>query len=497
MALLSPSPYLQFSDNNGVPLAGGTIATYQAGTLTPAATYTDYQGYIPNANPVVLDEGGRADIWLPSGAFKYVIQSADGTFLKTVDNISSSTSTLVVDTINNLLGSTSYLYNTAHTSFDQVLIGGYSTIGDGGGGKFNWIPTATGDDGGITILPSGQSSGVLGRWVRDFLGGVDPRWYGAVLSVALGGDPGVNDTPAFQSAKTAADALGTFIRLTPGNYHWASDPGLGNTPVYLEPLSLISFCGFTPTATVKVLQDQYDNSTHWNGQAPILNYNFNPGGVTQTVKQYIDTNTTTSVAAEQTRAMGAESGINYTIANLTSDNIANASGVTGTSVTQSLNALSIIVPPGIWNTVPVITGGDGLIMDVQPSAFSIVNQGTDTLARYTVFGKVLTLKATLFWTQIAGTDSRSVTLRFNGGTGGMYSALHPFFLGSSSNITPGIATNCFTDATFSVNMLCETEPDSAGQVIVRMPDSSKLSHYLFDGTLDHYEVNVLITYEIN
>jgi len=44
MASVLLSPYgngQQFFDNNGIPLAGGLIYTYQAGSSTPLVTYTD------------------------------------------------------------------------------------------------------------------------------------------------------------------------------------------------------------------------------------------------------------------------------------------------------------------------------------------------------------------------------------------------------------------------------------------------------------------------
>ena len=44
----------QFFDNNGVPLAGGLIYVYDAGTTTPAATYTSSAASTNNTNPIVL-----------------------------------------------------------------------------------------------------------------------------------------------------------------------------------------------------------------------------------------------------------------------------------------------------------------------------------------------------------------------------------------------------------------------------------------------------------
>jgi len=80
----------QFFDNNGVPLAGGLIYTYQAGSSTPLATYQDNAGTIANANPIVLDSAGRVpnEIWLLSGySYKFIVQSASGTSLITLDNL--------------------------------------------------------------------------------------------------------------------------------------------------------------------------------------------------------------------------------------------------------------------------------------------------------------------------------------------------------------------------------------------------------------------------
>jgi hypothetical protein len=80
----------QFFDNNGVPLSGGLIYTYQAGTSTPLATYTDNGGTIANANPIVLDSSGRVpyEIWMFTGySYKFVIQTSVGASIQTLDNL--------------------------------------------------------------------------------------------------------------------------------------------------------------------------------------------------------------------------------------------------------------------------------------------------------------------------------------------------------------------------------------------------------------------------
>ena len=81
----------QFFDNNGVPLSGGFLYTYAAGTSTPQATYTSSNGGTPQANPIVLDSSGRVpsgEIWLTDGLqYKFVLQNANAVLIGTYDNI--------------------------------------------------------------------------------------------------------------------------------------------------------------------------------------------------------------------------------------------------------------------------------------------------------------------------------------------------------------------------------------------------------------------------
>ena len=70
----------QFFNNDGVPLSGGLIYTYLAGTNTPANTYTNGAGNIAHPNPIVLDSSGRVptgEIWLTDSlAYKFVIKDS-------------------------------------------------------------------------------------------------------------------------------------------------------------------------------------------------------------------------------------------------------------------------------------------------------------------------------------------------------------------------------------------------------------------------------------
>lgn len=89
---LSPfaNPGAQFFDDNGDPLSGGKIFTYAAGTTTPKATYTDFTGATPHANPIILDAAGRppSEVWLTYGdSYKFILKDSLDTLVGTFDNI--------------------------------------------------------------------------------------------------------------------------------------------------------------------------------------------------------------------------------------------------------------------------------------------------------------------------------------------------------------------------------------------------------------------------
>lgn len=71
-------------------LIGAELYWFEAGTSTPAVTYTDPTLTTANANPVLTDSSGRLpEIWLGEGPFKYVLVGPGGSIstpLVAVDN---------------------------------------------------------------------------------------------------------------------------------------------------------------------------------------------------------------------------------------------------------------------------------------------------------------------------------------------------------------------------------------------------------------------------
>lgn len=81
----------QFFDNSGVPLTGGKLYSYAAGTTTPQATYTTSTGNTAHTNPIVLNSAGRVatgEIWVTAGQnYKFVLYTSTDVLIASWDNI--------------------------------------------------------------------------------------------------------------------------------------------------------------------------------------------------------------------------------------------------------------------------------------------------------------------------------------------------------------------------------------------------------------------------
>jgi hypothetical protein len=123
----------QFFDNNGVPLAGGLLYSYAAGTTTPLATYTTSSGSTANSNPIILDAAGRppSEIWLTSVAYKLVLKTSTGVQLWVMDNItglpSAGSQDDQVATANQTAFTVGFSYTVGNNSL-SVLVNGSKQI---------------------------------------------------------------------------------------------------------------------------------------------------------------------------------------------------------------------------------------------------------------------------------------------------------------------------------------------------------------------------------
>ncbi|WP_455154188.1 hypothetical protein [Cupriavidus campinensis] len=88
----SPFGNTQTVNATGAPANGWKIYTYQAGSSTPLAAYTDSTGNVAQSNPIIINSLGfptNGQIWLQSGvSYKLVLTDASDVVQKTEDNIS-------------------------------------------------------------------------------------------------------------------------------------------------------------------------------------------------------------------------------------------------------------------------------------------------------------------------------------------------------------------------------------------------------------------------
>lgn len=71
----------------GAFAVGYMLYTYDSGTTTPKATYTDATLSSINTNPIVLDARGEAQVWLESGAYTFVLKDTSDVTVWTVDGV--------------------------------------------------------------------------------------------------------------------------------------------------------------------------------------------------------------------------------------------------------------------------------------------------------------------------------------------------------------------------------------------------------------------------
>ncbi len=87
MAALMPQGKQQYFTAGGIPLVGGKVYTYAAGTTTPLATYTTAAASTPNTNPVILDSRGEASIFFSAANYKIVVKDSLDSTIWTQDNL--------------------------------------------------------------------------------------------------------------------------------------------------------------------------------------------------------------------------------------------------------------------------------------------------------------------------------------------------------------------------------------------------------------------------
>jgi hypothetical protein len=222
--VIATIPKFQFSAN-GVPMVGGTLETYIAGSTTPATTWQDSDLTSANTNPISLDARGECVLWLDSAVvYKFVLKNAAGVVQWTQDNIktvadvantlrsdlAAPTGASLIGGANQVVATIAALRTLLKTSPSKnAFVTGYYAAGDGGGGVY-WLDasdTTTADNGGTIIVASDG-----GRWKLAQLSGVSVKQFGAK------GDGTTVDTAAFTNAISALTGRAIYVPDPSVNY---------------------------------------------------------------------------------------------------------------------------------------------------------------------------------------------------------------------------------------------------------------------------------------
>jgi hypothetical protein len=274
MASLCPWP-IKESDGDGVPGAGWKLYAYEAGTSTPKDMYSDADGLVATANPFVLDADGRGIVFLGGGRYKLIMKTDADAQVWLVDNVGiggGAGSIATVDCVDDARDATlTDMRGLDPGAYDMVICRGYWAVGDGGGGAFHWDATATDtEDYGAHIVPD---AGGTGRWVRDYDGRLNVRYFGAV------GDAVTDDATYIGYA--ASYAVVPEINSTDhnqavvipwGNFLIGSAPGLGSVTTIFEPHGRLTWTvAINPAILAAIAAD--DTTQHFScsvANAPVL-----------------------------------------------------------------------------------------------------------------------------------------------------------------------------------------------------------------------------------
>lgn len=115
-------PRFQVFDDDGDPLSGGKIHTYDAGTTNPKTTYSDRSLSIPHTNPIILDSRGECTAGIfCTGLLKIVITDSEDVILTngTFDDIKMTDTRTLKDNDNDT-------YVTVENTADEDIIRFYT-----------------------------------------------------------------------------------------------------------------------------------------------------------------------------------------------------------------------------------------------------------------------------------------------------------------------------------------------------------------------------------
>ena len=231
----------QFFDSNGVPLAGGRLYTYAAGSTTPETTYTSSTGATANSNPIILNSAGRVsgttEVWLTiTTAYKFVLKTDADVQLWSADDISG------IAGVGNPLPVSSGGTGRATATAYAVICGGTTATGSfqsvASVGTTGQVLTSNGV-GALPTMQTGFATGMILLWSGS-IGTIPTGWLlcDGTLSTPNLRDRfivGAGSTYAVNATGGSADAVvvsHTHVATVtdPGHFHTYTQSGTTGAP---------------------------------------------------------------------------------------------------------------------------------------------------------------------------------------------------------------------------------------------------------------------------
>lgn len=151
----------QFFDDSGNPLNAGTIEFYDATTSSPRTVYQNSTEATPWGTSLTLNSAGRltAGVFVPTGAWKYILKNSVGTVVATQDNIPGA-----VPTVNASFARIERPILTKATNY-TVVVGdlGSKINADASGGDITitMLSAVTAEDGGDMVVQNVGATGTV------------------------------------------------------------------------------------------------------------------------------------------------------------------------------------------------------------------------------------------------------------------------------------------------------------------------------------------------
>lgn len=217
LAALLPQGIIQFTDANGAPLSGGSVAFYVPNTTTLKTVWADPGEAVALQNPVPLDSAGRPQTGSSeveiygSGQYSMLVKDAYGNIIYgpvlTQDALSLAESLIPPGIMVSVASIAALRALNLTTPAQTVVVEGFYAAQDGGGGIFTL--GAPGVDNGVNIITSNNGTYYLSTFGNPI----------SILQLGCKGDGTTNDAISLAVLPSVLPDGGTVVIPAGRNFY--------------------------------------------------------------------------------------------------------------------------------------------------------------------------------------------------------------------------------------------------------------------------------------